>query len=69
MFQNYLSSQLKLSSMTHKPKLKISGTINDLETIKKSKIKVEKLTETLNKVSGSEYFPSTDSGKNKINIR
>jgi len=55
--------------MTHKPKLKISGTINDLETIKKSKIKVEKLTETLNKVSGSEYFPSTDSGKNKINIR
>jgi len=56
MLEKYLVSQSKLSSMIHKPKIKSSITKKEL------KINVEK-KEPKSKESGSEYFPSTDSGK------
>jgi len=56
MLEKYLVSQSKLSSMIHKPKIKSSGTKKEL------KINTER-KEPKSKESGSEYFPSTDSGK------
>lgn len=61
--QKYLVSQTKLSSMVQKPKQKIIKTKSKLKNIEtKNPIKKSSLS---NKESGSEYFPSTDSGKIK----
>lgn len=65
MLQKYLVSQSKLSSMVHKPKQKIISTKNELKNIEIKK-PIEKSIELSNKESGSEYFPSTDSGKIKL---
>lgn len=59
--QKYLVSQSKLSTMVQKPKIKISNTIKKLKINMESK----EVNET-SKESGSEYFPSTDSGKQKL---
>lgn len=56
MLEKYLVSQSKLSAMIHKPKIKSSSTKKEL------KINMER-KEIKSKESGSEYFPSTDSGK------
>lgn len=56
MLEKYLVSQSKLSAMIHKSKIKSSSTKKEL------KINMEK-KEIKSKESGSEYFPSTDSGK------
>jgi len=56
MLEKYLVSQSKLSTMVHKPKIKSSSSKKEL------KINIER-KEPKSKESGSEYFPSTDSGK------
>lgn len=70
MFQKYLLSQSELSKIVQKPKKLTLNTkqinINCKEPIIKSK-------ESSNKESGSEYFPSSDSGifklvKSKVNL-
>lgn len=66
MLQKYLISQSKLSNMIHKtktPSLKNELGTN-LENKKFNLIK--KSLETSNEESGSEYFPSTESGKIKL---
>lgn len=73
MLQKYLASQSKLSTMVPKPKQNILSTKKDLKTrIKKNKLetstknlKPNAKTIPSNKESGSEYFPSTESGKKK----
>lgn len=64
LLQKYLASQSKLSTMIQKPKQKMLKVKKDLKTNIKSLETIEK-TESFNKESGSEYFPSTDSGKKK----
>lgn len=68
--QKYLVSQSKLSSMIHKPKTtnKILSPKKELKTSIENKMPVKKSIEVSNKESGSEYFPSTDSGKKKKKI-
>lgn len=61
MLEKYLISQSKLSTMVHKPKIKSSSTKKDFKINMESKEPIEK-----SKESGSEYFPSTDSGKQKL---
>lgn len=72
MLQKYLASQSKLSTMVQKPKqktlitkrgLKISSKKNKFETNTKLLEPTEKKSAQSNNESGSEYFPSTDSGK------
>lgn len=58
MLEKYLLSQSKLSTMVHKPKIKTSSTKKELKINTERKEPIEKSNE-----SGSEYFPSTDSGK------
>lgn len=65
MLQKYLLSQSKLSTMVHKSTQKVFGTKKQLDRNVESKNMIEKSTESSNKESGSEYFPSTDSGKKK----
>jgi len=67
MLQKYLSSQSKLSTMVHKRKQKMLCTKKESETIMERTNPIETSTEKSNKESGSEYFPSTDSGKRKCN--
>jgi len=55
MLEKYLLSQSKLSTMIHKSKIKTSSTKKEF------KINMEPIEKS--KESGSEYFPSTDSGK------
>lgn len=65
--QKYLVSQSKLSSMIHKPK-NTNKTLSPKKEFKASvenKTPIKKSIELSNKESGSEYFPSTDSGKRK----
>jgi hypothetical protein len=62
MLQKYLSSQSKLSALVHKPKNKVLNT-KVLKSNLNNKESIEKPTKLSNKGSGSEYFPSTDSGK------
>lgn len=47
--------------MVHKPKIKSSSIKKDFKINMESKVPIEK-----SKESGSEYFPSTDSGKQKL---
>lgn len=61
MLEKYLISQSKLSTMVHKPKIKTPDTKKDFKINMESKEPIEK-----SKESGSEYFPSTDSGKQKL---
>lgn len=69
MLQKYLVSQSKLSTRVQKPKNKFLNTKEELKSNLKSKESAEKSTKLCNKESGSEYFPSTDSGKiNLANI-
>lgn len=65
MLQKYLASQSKLSTMIHKPKCKPLCTKKDMEISKGNKEVIEKSLEPSppDKESGSEYFPSTDSGR------
>lgn len=51
--------------MVQKPKKKTLNTKKEFRTNIESKEPIGKLTDTSNKESGSEYFPSTDSGKKK----
>lgn len=67
LLQKYLASQSKLSTMVQKPKQKMLKIKKDLKTNMKS-LEIIKKTESFNKESGSEYFPSTDSGKKKKKI-
>lgn len=62
MLQKYLTSQSKLLSLVHKPKNKVLNT-KLLKSNFKSNESIEKPTKLSNQESGSEYFPSTDSGK------
>lgn len=64
LLQKYLKSQSKLSTMVQKPKQNMLKIKKDLKTNMKS-LETIKKTESFNKESGSEYFPSTDSGKKK----
>lgn len=65
--QKYLVSQSKLSSMIHKPKntRKTLSPKKEFKTSVETKMPIKKSIELSNKESGSEYFPSTDSGKKK----
>lgn len=67
MFQKYLASQSKLSSMIHKPKNtnKTLSPKKEFKTSLENKMPIKKSIKLSNKESGSEYFPSTDSGKRK----
>jgi len=58
LLEKYLVSQTKLSTMVQRPKIKISSTKKKLKSTVEIKKPIEKSNE-----SGSEYFPSTDSGK------
>lgn len=69
LLQKYLASQSKLSTCIQNSKNKILNTKNEFKSNLKSKGSTGKLTKLSNKESGSEYFPSTDSGKiNSANI-
>lgn len=63
--QKYLVSQSKLSTMVQKPKIKSYSTIKEQNKIVQNKKLIEKSTGTSKNESGSEYFPSTDSGNRK----
>lgn len=58
--QKYLISQSKFSSLVQKPKQKIISTKSEQKKNVETKTSIK-----YNKESGSEYFPSTDSGKKK----
>lgn len=63
MLQKYLASQSKLLTMVQKPKKKTYSNIKEQKKIDENKELVEESIETTFKnESGSEYFPSTDSG-------
>lgn len=66
--QKYLVSQSKLSTMIHKPKTNnmTLSTKKELKTRIENNGPVKKSVELSKKESGSEYFPSTDSGKRKL---
>jgi len=57
MLEKYLVSQSKLSTMIHKSKIKTFSTKKEFKINTEKKERIEK-----SKESGSEYFPSTDSG-------
>lgn len=61
MLQKYLLSQSKLSTIVQKPKKTIISKQKSKTSIE-CKESIIKSTEVVNKESGSEYFPSTDSG-------
>jgi len=80
MLQKYLASQSKLSTLVQKPKQKScitkkkikllykNNTKRIIEPIEKNINVIEKSTELPKQESGSEYFPSTDSGKRNYQI-
>lgn len=63
MLEKYLLSQSKLSTMIHKSKIKTSSTKRELKINTEKKELIEK-----SKESGSEYFPTTDSGNQKSRV-
>lgn len=64
MLQKYLASQSKLSTTVHKPKHKPLCMKKDSEISRGNKEAIEKSVEPPDKKgSGSEYFPSTDTGR------
>lgn len=67
MLQEYLVSQSKLSTLVQKPKMKILSTKKEFKAKIESKELnlIKKSIEKSNIESGSEYFPSTESGKIK----
>lgn len=74
MFQKYLASQTKLSTMVNKQKqktfcekkvLKVLNPKKLYKTVQEDYNPTKKLSKPSNHGSGSEYFPSTASGKKK----